>query len=208
GKEGVAGASAVTITPYNAGHLLGGCVWRIVAGFADGRGGGQAGSGSEEEVVYAVDWCHKKERHLASCALVDLFSSRPALMITDAMDALTPSVDSTSRDIELLDVIMATLRGSDGSVLIPCDASGRVLEVALLLDAFWAREKLDRVYPLIMLSDVSKAVADAAQSQLEFMSDSVGKAFEMRRDNPFNFRCIRLLSSVDQLAHLQAGPKV
>jgi len=36
---------------------------------------------------------------------------------------------------------MATLRGSDGSVLIPCDASGRVLEVALLLDAFWAREK-------------------------------------------------------------------
>eukprot|EP00983_Pelagomonas_calceolata_P034857 1091683-Pelagomonas_calceolata.AAC.2 len=39
------------------------------------------------------------------------------------------------------DVIMATLRGSDGSVLIPCDASGRVLEVALLLDAFWAREK-------------------------------------------------------------------
>jgi len=39
------------------------------------------------------------------------------------------------------DVIMATLRGSDGSVLIPCDASGRVLEIALLLDAFWAREK-------------------------------------------------------------------
>jgi hypothetical protein len=34
------------------------------------------------------------------------------------------------------------------------------------------------------------------------------QAFEMRRDNPFNFRCIRLLSSIDQLAHLQAGPKV
>eukprot|EP00983_Pelagomonas_calceolata_P034858 1091683-Pelagomonas_calceolata.AAC.3 len=35
--------------------------------------------------------------------------------------------------------------------------------------------RLDRVYPLVMLSDVSKAVAEAAQSQLEFMSDSVGK---------------------------------
>lgn len=34
------------------------------------------------------------------------------------------------------------------------------------------------------------------------------QAFEMRRDNPFNFRCIRLLSSSEQLAHLQAGPKV
>jgi len=53
---------AVTVTPYNAGHLLGGCVWRIVAGYADGRGGGLSGTGSEEEVVYAVDWCHKKER--------------------------------------------------------------------------------------------------------------------------------------------------
>jgi hypothetical protein len=61
-KDGQPGP-AVTITPYNAGHLLGGCVWRVVAGYADGRGGGgQAGSNSEEEVVYAVDWCHKKER--------------------------------------------------------------------------------------------------------------------------------------------------
>jgi len=34
------------------------------------------------------------------------------------------------------------------------------------------------------------------------------QAFEMKRDNPFNFRCIRLLSSMDQMAHLQAGPKV
>jgi len=38
-----------------------------------------------------------------------------------------------------------------------------------------ALRRLDRVYPLVMLSDVSKAVAEAAQSQLEFMSDSVGK---------------------------------
>jgi hypothetical protein len=34
------------------------------------------------------------------------------------------------------------------------------------------------------------------------------QAFEMRRDNPFNFRCMRLLSSTDQLMHLPAGPKV
>jgi hypothetical protein len=35
--------------------------------------------------------------------------------------------------------------------------------------------RLDRVYPLVMLSEVSKAVAEAAQAQLEFMSDSVGR---------------------------------
>eukprot|EP00983_Pelagomonas_calceolata_P034856 1091683-Pelagomonas_calceolata.AAC.1 len=61
-------------------------------------------------------------RHLASCALVDLFSSRPALMITDAMDALTPSVDSTSRDIELLGFEHLWLNHDHGHLVGPCSA--------------------------------------------------------------------------------------
>lgn len=35
--------------------------------------------------------------------------------------------------------------------------------------------RYDRVYPLALVSPVSKAVAEAARSQLEWMSDSVGK---------------------------------
>ena len=38
------------------------------------------------------------------------------------------------------ELIMATLRG-DGSVLIPVDAAGRMLEVALLLEEFWGQEQ-------------------------------------------------------------------
>eukprot|EP00955_Chlamydomonas_euryale_P090530 364553-Chlamydomonas_euryale.AAC.4 len=38
------------------------------------------------------------------------------------------------------EVVVATLRG-DGNVLVPVDAAGRVLEVALLLEEFWAHEK-------------------------------------------------------------------
>lgn len=76
------------------------------------------------------------------------------------------------------DLILATLRGSDGCVLIPTDSAGRVLELALTLDEIWAREKFDRVYPLVLISDVARAVAEAAQSQLEWMSDSVGKVGE------------------------------
>lgn len=37
-----------TITPYNAGHLVGGAVWRIYR--------------DSEEIVYAVDYNHKNER--------------------------------------------------------------------------------------------------------------------------------------------------
>ena len=38
------------ITPLPAGHMIGGTIWKIVK---DG----------EEEIVYAVDYNHKKERY-------------------------------------------------------------------------------------------------------------------------------------------------
>ena len=46
------------ITPLPAGHMLGGTIWKIVK---DG----------EEEIVYAVDYNHKKERyeHMYTCIL-------------------------------------------------------------------------------------------------------------------------------------------
>jgi cleavage and polyadenylation specificity factor subunit 2 len=43
----------LTITPYSAGHMVGGTIWKIVK---DGI----------EEIVYAVDFNHKKERY-AGC---------------------------------------------------------------------------------------------------------------------------------------------
>ena len=58
------------ITPFAAGHMIGGSIWRISTAVG-------------EDVVYAVDYNHRKELHLNSTALAGLFS-RPALMIADA----------------------------------------------------------------------------------------------------------------------------
>ena len=44
----------LVITPLAAGHMIGGTIWKIVK---DG----------EEDIVYAVDYNHKKERHLNGC---------------------------------------------------------------------------------------------------------------------------------------------
>ena len=40
------------------------------------------------------------------------------------------------------EVVIATLRG-DGNVLVRVDTSGRVLELALFLDEYWARERCE-----------------------------------------------------------------
>ena len=50
--------------------MIGGSIWRISTAVG-------------EDVVYAVDYNHRKELHLNSTALASLFS-RPALMIADA----------------------------------------------------------------------------------------------------------------------------
>ncbi|KPJ10089.1 putative cleavage and polyadenylation specificity factor subunit 2 [Papilio machaon] len=60
------------ITPIPAGHSLGGTVWRIVAP-------------GEEDIVYAPDFNHKKERHLNGCEIEKIM--RPSLLLLGAANA-------------------------------------------------------------------------------------------------------------------------
>ena len=62
--------SGLTITPFAAGHMIGGSIWSITTAV-------------DEQIVYAVDYNHRKELHLNSTPLATLFS-RPALVIADA----------------------------------------------------------------------------------------------------------------------------
>jgi predicted metal-dependent RNase len=55
-----------------------------------------------------------------------------------SIESIPPHLKSLALHPEL---IITTLRTCDGSVLIPVDASGRVLELLLLLDQFWSLEK-------------------------------------------------------------------
>lgn len=67
-------------------------------------------------------------------------SSRPALLIAGAAAARAAPAERARRDAALLEPLMAALRGG-GSVLLPCDTAGRVLELLLLLDDHWGENK-------------------------------------------------------------------
>jgi cleavage and polyadenylation specificity factor subunit 2 len=56
---------------------------------------------------YAVDYNHKKERHLNGSVLETL--NRPTLLITDAYNALVSQANRGARDRELLDDIFAVV---------------------------------------------------------------------------------------------------
>ena len=103
----------MTITPFPAGNMVGGSIWKIVK---DG----------EEEIVYAIDYNHKKERCGLTMANSSIFLfvvatkvwfclhsrhldgavfdslSRPHLLITDAYNALSVQARRKERDQALL----------------------------------------------------------------------------------------------------------
>ena len=91
------------------------------------------------------------------------------------------------RGPKLLDAVMAILR-NDGSILMPVDTAGRVLELMLVLEKHWAMNRLS--YPLALLTPVAYHTLEFAKSQLEWMNEQVAKEFETSRDkdNPFSMR--------------------
>jgi len=180
----------ITVTAYAAGHTLGGAVWKI------GK--------DAEDVVYAVDYNVRKERHLNGTAFDAIH--RPALLITDACNVGREVPNKATRDAQLTEAILSSVR-KNGNVLIPIDPAGRVLELILLLEEKWAQRQLGS-YQIILLTNVAYNTIDFAKSHLEWMGEGVTNAFERRRENPFDTKFLTLCHSIDELKSLPAGPKV
>jgi hypothetical protein len=85
----------LTITPFNAGHTLGGTIWKIR-------------SPSSGTILYAVNINHMRERHLDGTVLMrqagGVFEplARPDLLITDAERASVTSSRRKDRDAALI----------------------------------------------------------------------------------------------------------
>ncbi|KAG2494598.1 hypothetical protein HYH03_007363 [Edaphochlamys debaryana] len=182
----------ITITPLPAGRFPGGAVWRISLGCG-------------EEVVYAVDYNHRKERLLNGTTFPEILASQqPALLVSDCLNALAPTADKRRRDEELLDAITATVEG-EGCVLLPTDAAGRVLELALLLDEHFARARISATP--VLLSATVRTVLEFARSQLEYFGSEMAQTFALKRTLPFSFRKLSVVTRVEELGAIP-GPKV
>lgn len=179
--------SGLSITPLAAGHMLGGTIWKLV-------------KDNEEDIIYAVDYNHKKERHLNGCVLDSI--TRPSLLITDAYNAKNYQGRMKERDQKFLSTILETLRGG-GNILIPCDSAGRVLEIAYMLDHIWRnRDSGLSAYSLALVSNVAIKMIDITMSTIEWMSDNILREFEGSRDNPFKFKHLLLRQNITELQPL------
>ncbi|KAF1798785.1 beta-lactamase-like protein [Mucor lusitanicus] len=185
----------ITITAYAAAHTIGGTIWKIKQ--------------DTEEIVYAVDFNHRKEHHLDGTVLhsggvvLDTLT-RPSLLITDSYNSKVVHPARKDRYAAMFDTMVKSLK-EGGSVLLPTDSSARVLEISYLLDQYWTQHQLN--YPLIMLSNTSYHTAHFAKIMLEWMGDDLTKNFSQSRENPYEFKYLRLCHKIEDLDNY-AGPKV
>ncbi|KAI0332393.1 hypothetical protein GY45DRAFT_1320888 [Cubamyces sp. BRFM 1775] len=158
----------LTIIPFNAGHTLGGTIWKIR-------------SPSAGTILYAVDMNHMRERHLDGTVLMrqssaggGVFESlaRPDLLITDAERANVTTARRKDRDAALLDCVTATLT-SRNSLLMPCDSSTRVLELLVLLDQHWNYSRLK--FPICLLSRTGREMLTFVRSMMEWLGGTISK---------------------------------
>lgn len=186
------GDSGLQIVPLPAGHIIGGAIWRI----------SKAG---DDEIVYAVDYNHKKERHLNGCVFDAI--QRPHLLITDSFNTLYKQPGRKQRDEALVTKMLRTLQ-QGGDCLIVIDTAGRVLEIAHLLDQLWNNKESGLgAFNLVMLSHVASSVVRFAKSQIEWMSDKIMRSFEQGRFNPFQFEHVQLCHSHAEVTRIRS-PKV
>lgn len=184
--------NGLSITPLPAGHMLGSTLWKIV-------------KDNEETIVYAVDFNHKKERHLNGASFE--LALRPSLLILDCYNCQYQQKRRHNRDKQLVEQILRTVRDG-GNVLIATDTAGRCLELAHLLEQIWQNQESGLMaYSLALLNNVSENVVDFAKSLVEWMSDKVARHFEYSRDNPFAFRHLHLCNDMAMLDKVRE-PKV
>ncbi|XP_065618597.1 cleavage and polyadenylation specificity factor subunit 2 isoform X1 [Quercus suber] len=142
-------------------------------------------------------------RHLNGTVLASFV--RPAVLITDAYNALNNQpYRRGEKENEFGETIKKTL-GAGGNILLPVYTAGQVLELILILEHYWSDKCLN--YPIFFLTYVASSTIDYVKSYLEWMSDSIAKSFEQNRENPFLLKHVRFCISKSELDNAPDGPK-
>lgn len=172
----------ITITPVNAGNVLGGTIWKI--------------SKESDDIYYCVDFNHKVERHLAGSHIEII--SRPSMLIADCINFDKRHNIRIERDADLIkSVTSCLLKG--GECLIPVDSAGRCLEILLVLHSHWKLNNLVKRFSLVFLSHTAKHTIDFANTFVEWTSESCQKNFNKNKRKPFDFEFLRICTKMSDL---------
>ncbi|SPO40790.1 related to YSH1 - component of pre-mRNA polyadenylation factor PF I [Pseudozyma flocculosa] len=177
--QDVSVGGGLRFTPYHAGHVLGACMYLIeIAGL---------------RILYTGDFSREEDRHLVQAEVPPV---RPDVLICEStygVQSLPPRIDKEERFTALIHSIVR--RG--GRVLLPVFVLGRAQELLLLLDEYWSQHPELHSIPVYYASSLARKCIAVYQTYIHTMNDHIRSRFN-RRDNPFVFKHISNLRSLDK----------
>ena len=194
--------NGISITAQPGGRLIGGSYWIITVG--------------SQRIVYSVDYSLVTDTHVSGLSVLPARKANVLITDTTKLGTFSTKNAATKKHANsidtMMDMIKATLR-SDGSVLIPVDPNGRVLELLLALENAFTSEAALTIYPVVFLSPLGDVVLDQVKTRMEWMNKSILTEFENSVNftaHPFLFRHVEVMSSLTDFneAYSYRKPKV
>ena len=177
------GDERITVTFQPAGKLIGGAYCVITVG--------------SQRIVYATDYALSAGKAIGGLAIEPARS--PSVLITDSAPAGIKNTDAlVSSNQAFLGLVKQTLRNG-GSVLIPVDPTGDILELLLLLESAIAQDASLQVYPAAFVSPLGDVVLDQVKTRMEWLNEHVVHEFEESvnfQAHPFLIQHIELFSNL------------
>jgi cleavage and polyadenylation specificity factor subunit 2 len=200
----------LAVTAHRAGHVVGGA-FLLLQRLQD-----------ETTVVFTSTYHIAKEVHLEASTLLkygatpDVLVTRPGGPACPLVGQLyqrnllprTPLVTEAQRN--LTNHVLNILR-RDGNVLLPIDASGRVLELLVVFQRFWDRQRLPESYNLVWLGNMAFNTLEFARSQLEWMNTALGNQFDNSQrsggggSHPYALRDVQICTNMTELEKIMAN---
>ncbi|SGY25443.1 BQ5605_C018g08616 [Microbotryum silenes-dioicae] len=186
-----------TLVAHRSGHTLGGSLFTIRPSLSSSL----SPASSASSFLYAPIFNHVKEHHLDSSALlngakIDEAMRRMGVVVVGAERSLMVNVKRMDKEKTFLDCVTTTMRNNH-SVLLPVDASARILELLVLLETHWSFESLGRQFPLCVVSRTAKDVFVFTRSLTEWMGGQVGR--QVGDEKILKFPNVRIYPSIEAL---------
>lgn len=190
--------SAVRLTPYPAGHVLGAAMFLIeIAGL---------------KVLFTGDYSRELDRHLIPASVPR--GIKIDLLITESTFGVSSFAPRVERETALMQTLTGVLdRG--GRALLPVFATGHVQEIMLILEEYWNQHPQYRKYPIYYASGLAKRCMQVYQTSLDSMNDNIKSKFEQslvqaangnkkggKANGPWDFEYIRSLKSLERFEDL------
>ncbi|KAK9469534.1 beta-lactamase-like protein [Lipomyces arxii] len=178
----------IKFTAYHAGHVLGAAMYFIEI---DGI-----------KTLFTGDYSREDGRHLN---IAEIPPERPDILITESTYGTGSHQPRPEKEARLLNLITRTVTNG-GRCLLPVFSLGNAQELLLILDEYWHnRPELEGI-PVFYASSLARKCLAVYQTYINMMNDSIRKKFRDDRSNPFQFKHIRSLRSLDRFDDL--GPCV